>query len=174
MSPCPSTPRRRAARLAVLCALLALGAAGPAAALSPPERLSVAVGYFDVTAKRETAAEGRFELTWPRRGALRPFAGVMATSDGGAYAFGGVLWEHDLSPRTYLALSFAPGLYDRGRGKDLGHVVEFRSQVEIGLRLRTGTRLGLAYNHTSNAGLGSRNPGTETLALTLTWPLGVR
>ena len=27
--------------------------------------------------------------------------------------------------------SFAPGLYDEGDGKDLGHVLEFKSEVQL-------------------------------------------
>ena len=68
------------------------------------------------------------------------------------------------------ALSLRPaspaGPYLRGRGKDLGHVFEIRSGLEIAYRFNNRSRLGLLFYHISNAGLGDdRNPGAEALSV---------
>ncbi|MBO6784517.1 MAG: acyloxyacyl hydrolase, partial [Alphaproteobacteria bacterium] len=51
--------------------------------------------------------------------------------------------------------------YADGNGKDLGHTIEFRSQLEIGYRFDDRSRLSFAVSHISNASLGDSNPGTE-------------
>ena len=72
-----------------------------------------------------------------------------------------------------LTGSFAPGLWSEGSGKDLGHVVEFRSQVELGYQFENQSRLSVAFSHLSNAGLDDDNPGTEVLNLYYHIPLDV-
>ena len=58
--------------------------------------------------------------------------------------------------------SFAPGLYHKGDGKDLGHVVEFKSEIQLSYALSKDSRLGVSYNHVSNASLGDKNPGANS------------
>ena len=52
----------------------------------------------------------------------------------------------------------------RGDG-DLGHVVEFRSSLELSVAPDRMVRVGLGFSHISNAHLGTRNPGVEVLTL---------
>ena len=58
--------------------------------------------------------------------------------------------------------SFTPGLYSQGDGKDLGHMVEFKSEVQISLDLPKESQFGFSYNHISNASLGDKNPGANS------------
>jgi hypothetical protein len=58
--------------------------------------------------------------------------------------------------------SFTPGLYGEGNGKDLGHVLEFKSEVQLSLDLSSNSELGFSYNHISNASLGDKNPGANS------------
>ena len=58
--------------------------------------------------------------------------------------------------------SFTPGLYGEGDGKDLGHILEFKSEVQISLDLPREAELGISYNHISNASLGDKNPGANS------------
>ncbi len=58
--------------------------------------------------------------------------------------------------------SFAPGLYHEGDGKDLGHVLEFKSEVQFSYMTSDDTSFGISYNHVSNASLGSKNPGANS------------
>ena len=54
--------------------------------------------------------------------------------------------------------SFKKGFY----GKDLGHTVEFKSEIQLSLDLFSNSELGFSYNHISNASLGDKNPGTNS------------
>ncbi len=87
----------------------------------------------------------------------------------------GIAYEVRLG-RWDVTPTFVPGLYRHGGGRDLGYPVEFRSQLEIGHRLRGGPRIAVAFSHQSNGGLGSRNPGEETLTINYEWrrPAGAR
>ena len=58
--------------------------------------------------------------------------------------------------------SFTPGLYNKGGGKDLGHIVQFKSEVQVSLDLFKNSQLGMSYNHISNASLGDKNPGANS------------
>lgn len=158
----------------VLALLISVASALPARA--QPElgdQIAFGLGYFDVNKRRDPALEARLEyLSSARFWYFKPLLGVMVTSDSASYVYGGVRVEIPLGGRFMLVPSFAPGLYDQGAGKDLGHVVEFRSQIEVVYLLDGGARLGLSLNHMSNASLSDRNPGTENVALTLYVPLG--
>ncbi len=159
--------------LAAVAALTTFGAA-PRAQPSTGDLVSFGLGYFDVNKRRDPATEARLEyLSAANIWRFKPFLGLMVNTDNASYVYGGVRLEISLGGRFLLVPSFAPGLYDRGNGKDLGHVVEFRSQIEVAYLLDRGARLGLSLNHMSNASLGDRNPGTENVALTLSIPLGV-
>jgi hypothetical protein len=70
-----------------------------------------------------------------------------------------------------LTPSFGAGLYADGGGKELGHAVEFRSQIEIAYRFDNRARLGLAFSHISNASIGDKNPGVEVLNVYYSLPL---
>ena len=58
--------------------------------------------------------------------------------------------------------SFAPGLYHEGDGKDLGHILEFKSELQLSYEASELTNFGMSYNHVSNASLGSKNPGANS------------
>ncbi len=49
-----------------------------------------------------------------------------------------------------------------GDGKDLGHMLEFKSEVQLSLDLSKNSELGFSYNHISNASLGDKNPGANS------------
>jgi len=136
-----------------------------------PDFLAFSGGVFDL-GKDETAAEGRIEYRSDMRfWVFKPFGGLMATSDGGAYGYAGVLVDMFFGRRMVATLSFAPGAYHEGSGKDLGHTLEFRSQLEVAYRFDDRSRLGLSISHMSNASRGKKNPGTENLMLTYAVPV---
>ena len=160
-------------RIPPLAALVAcIAVAAPACAEDDPAFLTLAAGAFDA-GEDDTAFEGRVE--YRHDGQLwifKPFGGVMATSDGAAYAYAGVLIDAYWGNRIVTTLSFAPGAYHEGDGKDLGHTIEFRSQFEIAWRFDDRSRLGLALSHMSNASIGDKNPGEESLTLNYSFPFG--
>ena len=94
-------------------------------------------------------------------GTLSPITGAMITADNAAYFYTGVQAQYkigifDVTP------SFTPGIYEKGDGKDLGHLVEFKSEVQLSLNLFENSQFGMSYNHISNASLGEKNPGANS------------
>ena len=67
-------------------------------------------------------------------GNLSPITGAMITADNASYFYTGVQAEYTLGVFN-LTPSFAPGYYDKGNGKDLGHSLEFKSEVQLSLGL---------------------------------------
>tara|TARA_B100001996_G_scaffold86059_1_gene63624 strand:+ start:132 stop:632 length:501 start_codon:yes stop_codon:yes gene_type:complete len=94
-------------------------------------------------------------------GRVSPVTGMMVTADNAAYFYTGIEANLDLGPLK-LTPSFTPGLYSQGGGKDLGHPVEFKSEVQVSMDLGENTNFGMSYNHVSNASLGEKNPGANS------------
>ena len=103
---------------------------------------------------------------------VKPFAGLMGTTDGAVYGYGGFLMDIFFGRRIVLTPSLAAGYYSDGNGRDLGHAVEFRSSIELAYRFDDRSRLGIAFYHLSNAHLDDHNPGTEILGVVYSIPLG--
>ena len=94
-------------------------------------------------------------------GNLSPVTGAMITADNATYFYTGVQAHYKLGALN-LTPSFAPGYYNEGDGKDLGHALEFKSEVQLSLELPKESQLGFSYNHLSNASLGEKNPGANS------------
>jgi hypothetical protein len=94
-------------------------------------------------------------------GNLSPITGVMITADNAGYIYTGVQAKYKLGFLN-ITPSFTPGLYHEGDGKDLGHLLEFKSEVQLSLDFSKSSKLGFSYNHISNASLGDKNPGANS------------
>ena len=94
-------------------------------------------------------------------GTLSPVTGFLVTADTATYLYTGVQAEYNLG-KINLTPSFTPGLYGQGDGKDLGHLVEFKSELQLSFDLFKDSELGFSYNHISNASLGEKNPGANS------------
>ena len=94
-------------------------------------------------------------------GNISPITGALVTADSAAYIYSGVQANYKIGKMNFSP-SFTPGLYSKGNGKDLGHVIEFKSELQISLDLFSNSQLGFSYNHLSNASLGSKNPGANS------------
>ena len=95
-------------------------------------------------------------------GNLSPITGAMITADNASYFYTGVQTEYTVGMLN-ITPSFAPGYYNQGDGKDLGHSLEFKSEVQLSLSLpKKNSQLGFSYNHLSNASLGDKNPGANS------------
>lgn len=161
--------RRRAAALGIAFAL-AFGAPTAAQEADDPDFLAVGLGYFDIN-DDDDAAEFRLEYRSDKKLLfVKPFSGVMVTTNSAFYGYVGVLLDLYLGRRFVMTPSFAAGYFTNGNGKELGSDVEFRSQIEIGYRFDDRSRLALSFGHISNAGLDDRNPGTEILTITYAVP----
>ena len=94
-------------------------------------------------------------------GNLSPITGFLFTADNAGYFYTGVQAQYKLGALN-LTPSFTPGIYHEGDGKDLGHLIEFKSELQISLDLSKTSELGFSYNHISNASLGDKNPGANS------------
>ena len=94
-------------------------------------------------------------------GRVSPVTGMMVTADNAAYFYTGIEANYELGPLK-VTPSFTPGLYSQGEGKDLGHPLEFKSEVQLSMDLGETTNFGMSYNHVSNASLGEKNPGANS------------
>jgi len=94
-------------------------------------------------------------------GNLSPITGALITSDNAGYIYTGVQAQYKIGILK-ITPSFTPGLYHEGDGKDLGHMLEFKSEVQLSFDLSKNTELGFSYNHLSNASLGDKNPGANS------------
>ena len=94
-------------------------------------------------------------------GTISPVTGFLITGDSATYLYTGIQAEYNIG-KINLTPSFTPGLYGQGDGKDLGHLVEFKSEVQLSFDLLKNSELGFSYNHISNASLGDKNPGANS------------
>ena len=143
------------------------------AAADDPDFLTVAVGAFDLVQDHDQAAEFRAEYRFDKKiWIVKPFVGVMGTTDSAFYGYGGFLTDIFFGRRWVLTPSLAVGYYDKGNGFDLGHEIEFRSSIELSYRFDNRTRLGVSFYHLSNASISNTNPGAEVLSIVYSIPLG--
>lgn len=139
-----------------------------------PEGLwQFSIGYYDVLDDEE-AIDLRVEYR-PNSiifvDNLKPFVGAEVTSDTSIWVGGGLLYDYNFANNWYATPSIGAGLYAQGSSDlDLGHVIEFRSQLEVSYQFEDETRVGLSFSHLSNAGLDDHNPGTEVLSLSYSLP----
>tara|TARA_B100000787_G_scaffold119659_1_gene89798 strand:- start:347 stop:859 length:513 start_codon:yes stop_codon:yes gene_type:complete len=94
-------------------------------------------------------------------GNISPVTGGFITENSAIYIYSGVEWNIDVGSFDFTP-SFAPGLYRKGDGKDLGHVLEFKTEVQLSYSLSENMNFGVSYNHVSNASLGDKNPGANS------------
>ena len=95
-------------------------------------------------------------------GNVSPITGGFVTENSAVYVYTGIEWNVDMGKKILFTPSFAPGLYHEGDGKDLGHVLEFKSEVQFSYAASNSTSFGVSYNHVSNASLGDKNPGANS------------
>ncbi|NNG28083.1 MAG: acyloxyacyl hydrolase [Ignavibacteriaceae bacterium] len=127
---------------------------------------------FDILQQGNPSLEGRVEFRFNKMDSkVKPFSGLMANTDGAVYLYSGFYIDIPITSFLYISPSFAPGLYYKGNSKNLNFALEFRTQIEIGIRLDNNIRVGASFNHISNASLGKINPGVESLAITYYFPL---
>ena len=100
-------------------------------------------------------------------GYASPITGGFVTENSAAYVYTGVEWNYAMSEKLKFTPSFTPGIYYEGDGKDLGHALEFKTEVQLSYSISKSTNLGMSYNHISNASLGDKNPGANSYMFNL-------
>ncbi|HTP40436.1 MAG TPA: acyloxyacyl hydrolase [Steroidobacteraceae bacterium] len=136
-----------------------------------PSYLVAGVGYAGIL-RGPTNWVGNMEYRWREEYAgLRPKFVFGFTHDARYYNLSIVKGWH-VGNDWRLALSTGPGYFQRDRGApDLGSKLEFLSSIELSRELVAGQRIGIAFQHISNAHLGRINPGSEILQLSYALPV---
>ena len=98
-------------------------------------------------------------------GKLKPVTGAFMTGKSSFYMYSGVEAQYGVGPLKILP-SFTPGYYEKGDGKDLGSVLEFKSEIKVGLDIFEDSKLSYSYSHISNNDWGDANPGTDNQQIT--------
>lgn len=104
-------------------------------------------------------------------GHIRPQASLAIPELRSLFFSVGLAFEIYLGDKFVLSPNFSPGLYYKGRGRDLGCPLEFRSCFEAAYVLNNGARFGSQFYHISNASISNRNPGENAWTLFLAFPL---
>lgn len=133
-------------------------------------RLTFSQGFLQ---SRGRIVGGETRVTYSFERVLNRFNPVIdfSVGTGGATFIGAGLYQQTnftIGDRDFFAgFTFIPGLYMKGAGFDLGYPLVFRSGAELGFIMDNGMQLSLSYDHRSNAGLGRKNPGIETIQIRL-------
>ena len=98
-------------------------------------------------------------------GKFKPITGAFMTGKSSVYLYTGIEGQYGIGPLKILP-SFAPGYYEKGDGKDLGDILEFKSEIKVGLDIFENSKLGYSYSHISNNDWGKTNPGTDNQQIT--------
>ena len=135
---------------------------------SNEHQLNFYIGNFDFSDDKQKAILVGFQhqnenlIRDTILGNVSPITGGFFTENSAAYIYTGIEWNVDMGNGLTFTPSFAPGLYHEGDGKDLGHVLEFKSEVQFSYAASDNTSFGVSYNHVSNASLGDKNPGANS------------
>jgi len=147
-----------------------------------PLSLTLGAGYYNILndkgepghedRDKDGAGIGRVELRFNEQFLrIRPFIGIEANTESATYFYGGGMLDVRFGPHFILSPNAAVGAYFNGDGRDMGSTVEFRTGVEAAWEFDNRMRIGAAFHHISNAGIGDVNPGVETLTLNFSIPL---
>lgn len=137
--------------------------------------IKASLGRFDAVDQENMALDLLIEfqpgVTWHR---IKPLLGFAGNSDGTFY--GWVAAAHDFHVADHLVVNVnaGPTVYMPGEGgKALGSHGALRSGFEVGYRFGHGARITGSFHHMSHGKLLNHdlNPGTEVIALNLSWPL---
>ena len=131
------------------------------------EQLNFFAGNFDFSDDKQSAYLVGFQHQDENLnrdtflGNVSPITGGFLTENSAAYVYSGIEWNVDMGGLIFTP-SFAPGFYHEGDGKDLGHALEFKSEVQLSYSSTNNSSFGVSYNHISNASLGDKNPGANS------------
>ena len=174
----PRNWARRTAWSAVLAAALSLAA--PAARAdwltdltgNDPGLLSAGAGMYDFLHNHK-AGEARAEYEFAHGYYfLHPMMGVFVTNRKAGFAYAGFDLDLHIGRHFVIVPNASMGYYHQGNGKDLGEAFEFKTGARFDFRFDDASRIGIAFDHISNAGFSSKNPGEENILLEFSFPLG--
>ena len=93
-------------------------------------------------------------------GKFSPISGGFISGKNSVYLYTGIEAQYGIGPLK-IKPSFAPGYYDKGNGKKLGSVLEFKSEIKFDIEIFNNTKIGYSQSHISNNDWGDINPGVN-------------
>ena len=127
-------------------------------------------GVLDTDHQQRWGIEYRFaSLT---KYELIPTIGVVTGTHHAKYLYTEVRHNFYITPQWIITPSFGTGAFNNTNSLDLGNSVEFRSGLEFAYKFNNNYRAGIGVYHLSNAGISSTNPGTESVVLSISIPIG--
>jgi len=138
-----------------------------------PSAVNIGLTYLgvDTDLGPSVAAEVTYLGTTPRIWRTGVIGGLIASTQGTVYGYGGLHLPIPLPLGLFARPSFSVGLYEKGQGMELGHTLEFRSSFALERAFSDGLRVSTMLYHLSNAGLGFKNPGLEAVGVAVAVPL---
>ncbi|NIR30620.1 MAG: acyloxyacyl hydrolase [Gammaproteobacteria bacterium] len=139
--------------------------------------LTLGGGAFNVVnddneANDQPSAEIRFEYRWGKKlVGIGPTIGMLVNARGSLYGYGGFYSDIQRDPWVVTPILGLGGYGKGNNDKDLSGVFHFMAAIDLSYQMDTGTRFGIKFAHISNAGIHDRNPGSESLLLTFTFPI---
>jgi hypothetical protein len=162
------------AGLTVLGAVALLLLASPEVRAEEPDLLAVGAGAYNVLHQNKEA-QMRLEYRFSYRFlyVIRPILGGFVTDRGTLYGYGGIRLDAEIGRHFVITPEGAVGAWRRGstETRELGGPIEFKSGGEFAYRFDNDARLGLLFDHISNAGIYKKNPGVESALLVYSIPL---
>ena len=158
----------------LLGVLISVSPADLRAEADDPDFLTIGAGYYDFNRQDDEGAEFRLDYRFSEKlWIFKPFLTSAVTTGGQTFLGVGFLVDIYFGNRWVLTPQTSATWYQgENDDQDLGYPLEFRSRLELAYRFDNRSRLGIAIDHSSNAGLGDRNPGTETISLNYSIPTG--
>lgn len=140
------------------------------------EEYVLGLGIDDVMNRTDTKSETivvEYHADPFRRGRTAEYSFAVAgqvDGDGDVFVGAGVYAKWSLAQGPwFLEGSFMPGYYGQGsEGSSLNGNIQFRTLLGVGYELTDHSRISLALDHKSNAGIEDSNPGGETFAMRYT------
>jgi lipid A 3-O-deacylase len=161
------------AQLMGLGAAALLAFAPIAAHAAEPDLLAVGAGAYNVL-HQDKEAQMRLEYRFSYRflKIIRPVVGALGTDQGTLYGYAGIRLDAEIGRHFVIMPEGVVGAWRRGSSnKNLGGTIEFKSGGELAYRFDNDARLGVLFDHISNAGLYKKNPGVESALLVYSIPL---
>ncbi|GGA91305.1 hypothetical protein GCM10011369_36730 [Neiella marina] len=155
--------------LAGLMALSTTAVASEVDSEAQQHRLGFGIGVWEAMEQMDIYyVQGAYEFAeYEPLWGIRPTVIGMVSEDGEYYAAGGWLKEFTISERWDWGFGNVVGYHSDT--DHLGHHLEFYSRIFANYDIQEDAFLRLEFGHLSNASIGDRNPGTETLTLTYNW-----
>ena len=143
-----------------------------AAADEQPSYLAVGAGYAGIL-RGPTAWVENVEYRWHQQywAGISPKV-VIGLAHGARYYNASLYRNWRVGDKWRITIASGPGIFERDlSAQDLGSHIEILSGIEVSRDFHRGQRLGLAFQHISNAHLGRINPGSEVLQFTYQIPI---